>query len=62
MPDYNIDTIKDTFINNGGELLDFISNYNMAKILSRDEYYEGKGLKLYNTYFDFDKGAQVERL
>lgn len=62
MPDYNIDTIKDTFINSGGELIDFINNYNMARILSRDEYYEGKGLKLYNTYFDFDKGVQVERL
>ena len=58
----NIDELRESFIDAGGDIGSFIKNYNMAHILSKKDYIDGKGLKLYNTYFDFEKEKQVERL
>jgi hypothetical protein len=34
----------------------------MARIISKKDYFEGSGIKLYKGYFDFEKGERVERL
>ena len=57
-----VDKVKELFLGAGGNTLDFIHTYNMAHIIGRNDYYEGIGIKLYNTYFDFNKGEQVEKL
>lgn len=57
-----IKKIRDLFVEAGGSNIEFIRTYNMARIISRNDYYEGVGIKLYNTCFDFNKGVQVEKL
>lgn len=57
-----LDKCIELFQKAGGNYIDFIHTYNMAHIIGRNDYYKDMGIKLYNTYFDFNKGAQVEKL
>ena len=57
-----IDELEQSFLDAGGNISMFMKNYNMAHILSRKDYIEGKGIQLYKGCFDFEKEKIVERL
>lgn len=58
----NICELEKSFFDIGGDIGMFIRNYDMAHILSQKDYINGKGIKLYKGYFDFEKEKIVERL
>lgn len=58
----NIRELQESFLNAGGTVREFMTNYNMAHILSKKDYIEGKGIQLYVGCFDFEKEKIVERL
>ena len=58
----NIRELEQSFLDAGGDIGSFMNNYNMAHILSKKDYIEGKGIQLYKGCFDFEKEKTVERL
>ena len=56
-----IEELQESFIDAGGDILTFAKNYNMAHILSKDEYLP-TGIQLYKGYFDYEKEKIVEQL
>ena len=61
MSEPDIEHIK-TIYEEKSSFIDFCNVYNMARIISKKDYFEGSGIKLYKGYFDFEKGERVERL